>query len=308
MELFTVVKKASALLLVLVIFMLPARAADYPLYVRFIPYSPPNLHLDETRATTAYYLPGMNAGVTYNFTLRPTVTGTLSLASGPIPITLAVYRVPNRCRGNKSVTVRLDYNINGAFINIGSQTQNITVSGNGNVVSTFNFNGINAAQSYVLGPGDFVRLQITANTTRLCLVNEFPTGGTDADASRIILQTGPIITTTKSVEVLSNPGLAEPNPKAIPGAVMRYTISLENAANASAAGENIVISDPIPTNTTYTFGDNNITLDGVGQTDADDPPTDNTDFGVTAPNTITTNLGTVNPGETHTLIYDVTID
>ena len=308
MQLFTAIQKACALIFTLMIFVLPARAADYPLYLRFIPYAPPNLHLDTNRATTAYYLPGMNAGVTYNFTLRPTITGTLSLASGPVPITLAVYRVPNRCRGNKSVTVRLDYNINGTFINIGSQTQNVVVSGGGSVVSTFAFNGINSAQSYVLGPGDFVRLQITANTTRLCLVNEFPTGGTDTDASRIILQTGPILSTTKSVEVVSNPGLTEPNPKAIPGAVMRYTISLENAANASAAGENIIISDSIPANTTYTFGDNNITLDGASQTDADDAPTDNTDFGVTTPNTITSNLGTVNPGESHTLTYEVTID
>jgi hypothetical protein len=38
--------------------------ADYPLYILFIPYSPPNLHLRIDRATVAYYLPGMNAGVT----------------------------------------------------------------------------------------------------------------------------------------------------------------------------------------------------------------------------------------------------
>ena len=205
------------------------------------------------------------------------------------------------------MTISLDYNIGGSLINIGTQTQTINVPSGGGIVPTFNFNGISASQSYVLGPSDFVRLQVTANTTRLCLVTEFPTGGTDADASRVVLQTGPILSTTKSVEVLSNPGLSELNPKAIPGAVMRYTISLENAADASAAGENIVISDAIPANTTYTFGDNNITLNGASQTDANDLA-DNTDFGVTAPNTITSNIGTVNPGETYTLTYDVTID
>ncbi|MEM7304740.1 MAG: hypothetical protein AAF372_04365 [Pseudomonadota bacterium] len=308
MEFFTAINKARVLALTIMMIALPLRAADYPLYVDFIPYAPPNLHLQTNRAPVAYYLPALNAGVTYNFTLRPTLSSTLSLAAGPIPITLAVYRVPFTCRGNKSVTIRLDYNIGGTFFNIGTQTQTINVPAGGGIVPTFNFNGINSAQSYVLGPGDFVRLQITANTTRLCLVTEFPIGGTDTDASRVVLQTGPILSTTKSVEVISNPGLTDPNPKAIPGAIMRYTISLENASDATAAGENIVISDLIPGNTTYTFGDNNITLNGIAQTDANDPPTDNTDFGISTPNTVTSTIGTVNPGESHTLTYEVTID
>ena len=89
---------------------------------------------------------------------------------------------------------------------------------------------------------------------------------------------------------------------------MRYTISVTNDINSPAPADDTVISDTIPTSTTYTFGDNTIVLNGTPQTDADDPLTDNTDFGVTAPNTITSNIGTVNPGETYTLTYDVTID
>ncbi|MEM8844194.1 MAG: hypothetical protein AAGB35_04040 [Pseudomonadota bacterium] len=300
--------KALTLLSISLLSSLPlAKAADFPLYIDFIAFNPPNLHLQSNRVPNAFYIPGLNSGVTYNFTLRPTLTSTLSLASGPVPIALAVYRVPFNCSGNKSVTVRLDYNIGGTFVNIGSQTQTLTVPTTGPIVPTFTFNGIISTDSHILGPGDFVRLQVTANTTRLCLVNEFPLGGTDTDASRVILQTGPIISTTKSVEVIDNPGLSGANPKAIPGAIMRYTITLSNDADASAAGNNITISDPIPSNTTYTFGDNNIILDGTAQTDADDTA-DNTDFGVTTPNTVTSNLGTVNPGESHTLTFDVTVD
>lgn len=44
-----------------------AFSSDYPLYIRFIPYNPPNLHLTNTRATNAYYIPGVTPGTTYNF-------------------------------------------------------------------------------------------------------------------------------------------------------------------------------------------------------------------------------------------------
>ena len=308
MELFAVIKKACVLLLTLILVMLPAQAADYPLYLRFTPYTPPDLHLETTRATSFNFTPDMNAGETFNFILTPTLSSSLPLTSGPIPVTLAVYRIPTNCSGSKSVTVSLDYNIGGNFINIGSQTQTINVPSNGRRVRAYTFNGISAAQGYVLGPGDFVRLQVTANTTKLCLANEWPTGrGNDRDSSHLILLTGPVLTTSKSVEVVSNPGLSEPNPKAIPGAIMRYTIAVTNDINSPAPADDTIISDTIPNNTTYTFGDNNITLNDASQTDADDLA-DNTDFGVTAPNTITSNLGTVNPGETYTLTYDVTID
>jgi hypothetical protein len=49
-------------------------------------------------------------------------------------------------------------------------------------VQTYLFSGINSANTHVLNTGDFIRVSVTANTTRLCLVNEYPTGGTDADA------------------------------------------------------------------------------------------------------------------------------
>lgn len=58
------------------------------------------------------------------------------------------------------------------------------------MVQTFAFNGINSVNTYVLNAGDFIRISVTANTTGLCLVNEYHSlGGTDADASRGVFQT-----------------------------------------------------------------------------------------------------------------------
>ena len=290
------------------IFFQLAKGADLPLYVEFIPFAPPNLHLQTTQVPNAFYIPGLNAGVTYQFTLTPVLANSVSLAEGPIPISISVFRAPANCSGNKSVTITLQYSIGGVLTNIGSQTQTITVPNAGNIVPTFAFNGITATQNYTLGVGDFVVLSITANTTRLCLVNEFPLGGTDTDASRVVLQTGPLITMAKTSQIVSDPVNGTVNPKSIPGATVRYTLTVSNDPLASAGGDNNIITDLIPANTTYTFGDNTITLDGISQTDADDQPTDNTDFGVTTPNTITIDLGTINPGDNHTITYDVIVN
>lgn len=243
----------------------------------------------------------MNAGVTYQFDMVPAVTGTLSLAEGPIPVTLAVYRVPFNCAGAKSVNVTVQYNIGGTFVTIGSQTQTINVSSSGSIIQTFTFNGINSANTYVLNAGDFIRISITANTTRLCLANEYPLGGTDADASRGVFQTGPIISVSKNSAVISDPINGGINPKAVPGATIRYTITVQNNAGASGSGSNVIITDPIPPNTAYTA--NSLTLDTVPLTDASDA--DAGSFGGTS---ISVNLGDMAPNVTHVVTFEAVVD
>ena len=72
--------------------------------------------------------------------------------------------------------------------------------------------------------------------------------GTTAWAS-IIVQSSPSITVLKSVLTLSDPVNLMVNPKAIPGAVVQYTIISTNSGEGSADNDSTVVVDPIPANT-----------------------------------------------------------
>jgi uncharacterized repeat protein (TIGR01451 family) len=73
----------------------------------------------------------------------------------------------------------------------------------------------------------------------------------------------------KTSTVISDPFNGTTNPKAIPGAVIEYTITLTNNGAVSATG--VAIADPIPANTTFRQGDYTGTTDvriTVGTTDS----------------------------------------
>ncbi|MDH3342949.1 MAG: hypothetical protein OEM07_04420, partial [Gammaproteobacteria bacterium] len=72
--------------------------------------------------------------------------------------------------------------------------------------------------------------------------------GTTAWAS-ITVQSAPSITVLKSVQTISDPVNAGANPKAIPGAVVQYTIISTNSGAGSADNDSTIIIDPIPANT-----------------------------------------------------------
>jgi uncharacterized repeat protein (TIGR01451 family) len=63
----------------------------------------------------------------------------------------------------------------------------------------------------------------------------------DTDAYRV---GAALITVTKTSVVVSDP-IGGPNPKAIPGAVVEYTVTVTNAAGASAAASNVQVSDSL---------------------------------------------------------------
>jgi uncharacterized repeat protein (TIGR01451 family) len=66
------------------------------------------------------------------------------------------------------------------------------------------------------------------------------------------------LTVTKTSSVFSDPFNNTTNPKAIPGAIVQYTITVANSGSTSATG--VTVSDPIPTNTDYVA--NTITVNG----------------------------------------------
>jgi len=113
----------------------------------------------------------------------------------------------------------------------------------------------------------------------------------------------------KSVTVVDTLGGNDPHA----GATLRYQIDVTVSGNTPV--DNLVITDTIPPNTTYTDG--SIQLNAVAQTDDDDAP--GTDFSraidiTTKPvASIEVDLsqgGTVqvSPGDTNTIIFEVTID
>jgi uncharacterized repeat protein (TIGR01451 family) len=71
------------------------------------------------------------------------------------------------------------------------------------------------------------------------------------------------LTVTKTSSVFSDPFNNTTNPKAIPGAIVQYTITVANTGASSATG--VTVSDPIPTNTDYVAG--SITVNGSSVSD-----------------------------------------
>lgn len=131
----------------------------------------------------------------------------------------------------------------------------------------------------------------------------------------------------KSAATYSDPFNGTTNPKAIPGAVMTYTITVTNAAGGADA-QNVTISDnlagmPVTFATQYDDGvaPSNPCAAGRGiVVDADGPGgaagvcntnaggDDNADFGATAANTVTVSGLTVPQGTSATIMFQVIVN
>ncbi|NJM51270.1 MAG: hypothetical protein HC843_10715 [Sphingomonadales bacterium] len=117
----------------------------------------------------------------------------------------------------------------------------------------------------------------------------------------------------KTSRVVSD-GVSASNPKAIPGAVVEYCISVANASG-SATATNINISDAIPANTTYvassilvngtvtTPGASQTCAGGTGVSDATDA-----DAGQFGSNTVSGALSSIAGGASRALLFRVTIN
>ncbi|MDA8139295.1 MAG: hypothetical protein M0036_11645 [Desulfobacteraceae bacterium] len=89
-----------------------------------------------------------------------------------------------------------------------------------------------------------------------------------------------------------------------PGARVTYRLSVSVSGSGTATG--LVITDPIPANTTYAAG--TILLDSVPQTDAADGPADRSDFNVTNANAVTVNIGDMAAPAGHTIEFTTIIN
>ena len=122
-------------------------------------------------------------------------------------------------------------------------------------------------------------------------------GGTDS-ATESYVVSNVVVSLLKSASIVDPFGGSDP----VPGATITYSIDVTVTGAGTASG--VVISDPIPVDTTYVNA--SMTLGGLPLTDAVDG-IDDADFGVTALNTITIDMGDLTAG-TQTITFDVTIN
>ncbi|HEY3174336.1 MAG TPA: hypothetical protein VGK94_01105 [Candidatus Polarisedimenticolia bacterium] len=87
-----------------------------------------------------------------------------------------------------------------------------------------------------------------------------------------------------------------------PGATLTYTVVVTN--NGSGSATSVVLTDPIPANTTYVAG--SITLNAVSKTDV--ALDDEGDFNVTTAGAVTVSIGLLAPGASATVTFQVTIN
>lgn len=110
------------------------------------------------------------------------------------------------------------------------------------------------------------------------------------------------LTLVKSSAVTWDPFNLGVDPKRIPGAIIRYTLVVNNPGASGAT--NVVVVDGMPANTTYVAA--SITVGGAGRTDVVDG--DNADYNVTNVTSVTVNVGALGAAATETITFDVTIN
>ena len=122
------------------------------------------------------------------------------------------------------------------------------------------------------------------------------TSGGDGD------DTGSYLVSDVSVAVIKSATVADPfgGIQPVPGATITYSVAV--AVTGSGTAASIVITDPMPANTTYVPG--SIALNAAPLTDAADA-----DAAQFAANQVTVSLGDIAGGSpTDTITFDVTID
>ncbi len=130
----------------------------------------------------------------------------------------------------------------------------------------------NLTSGQFLGAGDrmSVTFQVAVNSPfddpdgtvdNLAVADSDQTGSQNSNAVVDLVDIPrPDILLVKSVQTFSDPFNGEINSKAIPGAVVIYTIAVSNQGVGSTDADSIIITDPIPTNTSLFVGD----IDGPG--------------------------------------------
>ena len=157
----------------------------------------------------------------------------------------------------------------------------------------------------------------------LTTANGTDPGQTEGDASAVALDAYRVLTAaltvSKTTAVYSDPANGTVNPKAIPGAIITYTITIVNNGSGTATGISItdivdeITTDTVAFNTLYNDGSTICTAEGIAVKDGSEASalcktnladTDSADF--TSITATATDL-TLAAGETATMAFQVTI-
>ena len=134
------------------------------------------------------------------------------------------------------------------------------------------------------------------------------TDGADHNAKHSDTQTYevdvPMLTVSKTSAVISDPFNGETNPKRIPGAIVEYTISIENQTDAADAS-NVTMTDVVDEiDSSLSFVANSIAVSGEP---TPDPTTTNTQITGTSSNTVEATGLDIDAGETVTITFEVKV-
>ena len=153
-------------------------------------------------------------------------------------------------------------------------------------------------------------IKVTDVTTGGAIDGDQPviTGEATSTFDPTVFATGVYTTTVTAASVEITMGSTPDSPQ--PGEVITYSVCLDNSGTVDAV--NPIVTAPIPANTTYVpgsikIGSSTDYASGTVQTDADDVD-DESDFGVTALNTITVGTDDVAGGATICVMYQVVIN
>lgn len=258
------------------------------------------------------YTDNIDTGTTYSYYVDDPINGTQgaldaadTLLSGPtaeIPadesVTVFVTVPKTEVTGSDQDVALTSVTVNGVESTVDGTTYALDTDdgdpSNGSVDDAANPNGATTIEIVYADDG-------SDNTELLtdALVLEFPNLDGDGTTSNL----------TKESAVISDPLNGTTNPKAIPGAVVEYTITLTNTGTADAT--NVVITDVIPADTTYIADTLMVAMDGATTPVVVDPSIASYDAGT---DTITANLGTVDGDadpanqETNVIVFQVTIN
>jgi uncharacterized repeat protein (TIGR01451 family) len=156
-----------------------------------------------------------------------------------------------------------------------------------------------ASTAVTYSPGDVIAGAGTSGSD--AVVGEANGGGNSNGATGVALGTYEVTSVAVSVvkamsSVLDPWGTDQP----VPGAIITYLITVDLTGSGTASS--VVVTDPIPANTTYVEGSIDLNIDTssgtwVDQTDADDNPTDDSDYNITN-DEITVDLGSLQASDT----------